>query len=83
MHMSVKLNGSDTMFSMCTRLCCSDGLATGIWSTSVLSNYISISQGGDDAANTVRSYRSLGGRSDHTWRPVDVLACTVLLAASG
>ncbi len=30
---------------------CSDGVATGIWASSVLSNYISVSQGDDDSSN--------------------------------
>jgi hypothetical protein len=35
------------------RIC--DGLATGIWSSSVLSTYLSVLMGGDDAANEVNT----------------------------
>lgn len=38
---------------------CSDGVATGIWSSSVLSNYISITQGDDGLGNEVRQLQQL------------------------
>ena len=38
-----------------------DGLATGIWASSVLSNFISVSLGGGDGANEVRHAHQLFG----------------------
>ncbi len=49
--MGARLFGGNVGLTFAYRIC--DGLATGIWSSAVLSTYVSVLMGSDDVANEV------------------------------